>query len=59
MRTRIKLKGRVKAYIRYSIYLSILLCIVDVGIFLINIRAGALLAGYAAIHLIITLTLYF
>ena len=59
MRTRIKLKGRVKAYIRYSLYLSVLLCVVDVGIFLINVRAGALLAGYAAIHLAITLTLYF
>lgn len=59
MRTRIKLKGRVKAYVRFSIYLAVLLCIVDVGIFLINIKAGLLLAGYTIFHLIITLTLYF
>lgn len=59
MKTRIKLKGRVKAYIRFSIYLAFLLCIVDVGMFLINIRAGALLGGYTIIHLTITLLLYF
>ena len=59
MKTRIKLKGRVKAYIRFSIYLAVLLCIVNAGIFFINVRAGALLSVYTVIHLAITLTLYF
>lgn len=59
MKTKIKLKGRVKAYIRFSVYLAALLCIVNAGIFLIDVRAGALLGVYTVIHLIITLTLYF
>lgn len=59
MKTRIKLKGRVKAYLRFSIYLAVLLFIVNAGIFMIDIRAGALLSVYTVIHLIITLTLYF
>ncbi len=59
MKTKIKLKGRVKAYIRFSVYLAVLLCVVNAGIFLIDVRAGALLSIYTIIHLVLTLTLYF
>lgn len=59
MKKRIKLKGRIKIYIQFSIYLGILLCIVDVGAMLIDIKAGILLAGYIILYFAITLSLYF
>ena len=59
MKTKIKLKGRVKAYIRFSVYLAVLLCVVNAGIFLVNVRAGVFLSVYTVIHLAVTLALYF
>ena len=59
MKTKIRLKGRVKGYVRFSVYLAILLCIVNAGIFWIDVRAGGLLSVYTVFHLIVTLTLYF
>ncbi len=59
MKKRIKFKGRIKTYIRFSIYLGILLCIVDVAMFMISIRAGLLLAGYILAYFAVTLSLYF
>ena len=59
MKKRIRLKGRIKTYIQFSIYLGVLLCIVDVAMFMINLQAGALLAGYILVYFAITLSLYF
>lgn len=59
MKKRIKLKGRIKTYIQCSIYLGIALCVVDVGSFLLDIRAGALLAGFLLVYFAVTLSLYF
>ena len=59
MKKRIRLKGRIKTYIQFSIYLGALLCIVDVAMFMINLQAGALLAGYILVYFAITLSLYF
>lgn len=59
MRKRIKLKGRIKTYIQFSIYLGVLLCMVDVAMFMIDTRAGALLAGYILVYFTITLSRYF
>lgn len=59
MKKRIKLKGRIKTYIQFSIYLGVLLCAVDVAMFLIDLRAGAFLTAYTVIYFAITLSLYF
>lgn len=59
MKKRIRLKGRIKTYIQFSIYLGILLCVVDIAMFMINLQAGALLAGYTLVYFAITLSLYF
>ena len=59
MKKRIRLKGRIKTYIQFGIYLGVLLCGVDVAMFLIDIRAGALLTGYTLVYFAITLSLYF
>lgn len=59
MKKRIKLKGRIKTYIQFSIYLGVLLCIVDIAVMLIDPKAGILLAVYAIFYFAITLSLYF
>ena len=59
MKKRLKLKGRIKTYIQFCIYLGVLLCVVDVAMFMIDIRAGALLAAYTVLYFVITLSRYF
>ena len=59
MKKRIRLKGRIKTYLQFSIYLGILLLAIDTAVFLIDIRAGLLVLGFAIFYFSITLTLYF
>ena len=59
MKKRIKLKGRIRTYIQFSIYLGILLSVVDAAVFVIDLRSGAFLAGYVIFYFAITLSLYF
>ncbi|MCM1057491.1 MAG: DHH family phosphoesterase [Firmicutes bacterium] len=59
MKKRIRLKGHIKSYIQFSIYLGILLLFVDVAVLLIHLQAGLLLTGYTVVYYIITLSLYF
>ncbi len=54
MKKRIRLKGHIKSYIQFSIYLGILLLFVDVAVYLINLQAGLLLTGYTVVYFIIT-----
>ena len=50
MKNSVKLKGRLKTYMQYSIYLGILLVLVDIGVFLIDVRAGLLLAAFVVFY---------
>lgn len=59
MKKRIKLKGRIKTYIQFCVYLGILLAVVDVAMYLIDLRAGVLLTGFTVFYFAITLSLYF
>ena len=59
MKKRMKLKGRIRIYIQFCIYLGILLCVVDVAMFLIDYRAGLLLGGYTVLYFATTLSRYF
>ncbi len=59
MKKRIKLKGRIRTFIQFGIYLGVLLCVVDVAVCVIDLRAGAFLTGYILFYFAITLSLYF
>lgn len=59
MKKRIKLKGKIKSYIMFSIYLGILLLAVDLAVFMVDVNAGFLVLGFAAFYFLITLTMYF
>lgn len=59
MKKHIKLKGRIRSYLQFCIYLGVLLLVVDAAMFMIDAKAGLLLSGYILIYFLITLTLYF
>ena len=59
MKKYIRLKGRIKTYLNFTIYLGILLCAVSAAVFLIDYRAGGIVTCFAIFYLAITLTLYF
>ena len=59
MKKRIKLKGHIKSFLKFSIYLGMLLAVIDIAMFLIDVKSGALLTGYTLFYFAITLSLYF
>ena len=59
MKKHIKLKGRLKFFTRFSFYLGALLLAVDLAIFMMDVRSGLLLLGYAVFYFGVTITLYF
>ena len=50
MKNSVKLKGRLKTYMQYSIYLGIVLALVDIGVLLIDVRAGLLLMAFVVFY---------
>ncbi|MBE5892204.1 MAG: DHH family phosphoesterase [Lachnospiraceae bacterium] len=59
MKNRIRLKGRIKTYLNFAIYLGILLCAVDMALFMLDFRAGLLTLAFTIFYFVITLMLYF
>ena len=59
MKTRLKVKGHLRSYMRFSIYLGLLLLAVNAAIFLVSIQAGALLCVFTVFYFIVSLTLYY
>ncbi|MBO4910817.1 MAG: DHH family phosphoesterase [Lachnospiraceae bacterium] len=59
MKTRLKVKGHLKSYMRFSIYLGLLLLALNAAIFLVSIQAGVLLCVFTVFYFVVTLTLYY
>ena len=59
MKKRIKLKGRIKFFTSFSFYLGALLAAVDIAVFMMDVRAGALLLGFTIFYFGVTIALYF
>ncbi len=59
MKKYIRLKGHIKTYLSFTIYLGILLCAVSAAVFLIDYRAGGIVTCFTVFYLAITLTLFF
>lgn len=59
MKKRIRLKGRIRTYLRFSLYLGGLLLVVNAGMLAIDYRAGLLLVFFTVFYFAVTLTLYF
>lgn len=59
MKKHIKLKGRIKTYLNFTIYLGILLCAVDLAVSIVNATAGAIVGCFILFYFAITLSLYY
>ena len=59
MKKRIKLKGRIKTYLQFSIYLGVLLLVINIGMLALDLRAGILLSFFTLFYFAVTLWLYF
>ncbi len=59
MKKRIKLKGKIKTYILFTIYLGVLLATVNAAVFMVDVRAGLLLGCFTIFYFAVTLILYF
>lgn len=57
MKNSIKLKGRLKKYLQTSVYLGILLILVNLGIYIIDYRAGLILTCFIIFYFAIILSL--
>ncbi len=59
MKRNIKVKGALKAYLRWPIMLSLLLVCMNIGIYLIDQNAGIVMLGFVVLYVIIAMLLYF
>ncbi len=56
---RIRLKGRLGVYMYTSLYLGILLLVVNIGTYFLDVRAGILLSSFLVLYLALILLLMF
>ncbi len=59
MKEKIKLRGPLKSYMRWPIILTILLAVMNVMIYLVDVKAGAIATGFTAVYLAVAILLYF
>ena len=59
MRKHIKLKGRTKTYLNFTLYLGILLCVVALLVSFMDVRSGLIVSLFTVLYLVVTFTLYF
>ncbi len=59
MNRRIRFTGQLNSYIQWPIWLSLLMVVVNVYIYFVNLKAGAVLTFFTLIFLSISLLLYF
>jgi len=59
MKKHIKLKGRIKTYLNFTIYLGALLCVVSIAASLADATAGLIVALFTLFYFAITLSLYY
>ncbi|WMJ85662.1 DHH family phosphoesterase [Anaerocolumna sp. MB42-C2] len=59
MKRNIKVKGALKAYLRWPIMLSILLAGMNLSIYLIDEKAGLVMFGFLIVYIVVAMLLYF
>lgn len=60
MKQRIRLKGRLKAYLRSALLLGVLLAVVDIGLYFLDVRSGIVVTAFLVFYFIImSLLLYY
>lgn len=58
MKSKIRLKGKLRVYLCLPLFLTIPLVLADIGLFFYDVKAGAVLAAFTAIYFAAALCLY-
>lgn len=58
MKRRIKLAGAIKGYLRWPLWLSLLLLIMNVSLYFVSKEAGSLMTGYLIIYIVVAGVLF-
>lgn len=58
MKSKVKLKGRLRAYLCMPMWLTIILVIINVFIYTNNVKTGAVFSGFVLLYFLITLCMY-
>ena len=56
---KIKISGPLKTYLNWPVALSILVILMNVGVYLIDVKAGTVVSFFAAAYVVIAVVLYF
>lgn len=59
MKKKVKVKGALQSYLRWPLFLSLLLIAMDIGINLADKKAGMMMNGFVVVYIIIAMALYF
>ncbi|MGN6715154.1 DHH family phosphoesterase [Anaerocolumna jejuensis] len=59
MKKKVKVKGALQSYLRWPLFLSLLLIAMDIGINLADRKAGMMMNGFVVVYIIIAMALYF
>ena len=57
-KTKIRIRGALRTYLHITIYLGILLALVNLGIYLLDYRAGLVLSCFVLLYFAITMYLF-
>ncbi|HIX28189.1 MAG TPA: DHH family phosphoesterase [Candidatus Blautia stercoravium] len=59
MNGKLKVKGHLKFYMQWPFILTIVLLVMDILVFTVNVKAGALVTGFLAVYILIAVFMYF
>lgn len=59
MKEKIKLKGQLKSYLRWPLIMTVLLIIMNVMLYMVDVKAGAIATGFTAVYIVAAVLLYF
>ena len=59
MKDKIKLKGKLKSYMRWPMFMTILLIVMNIVLYCVNLKAGAIATGFTAVYVVAAVILYF
>ena len=59
MKNKVKIKGTLRTYLQASLYLGVLLCVIDIAIWMFDYRAGMLITGFTVLYIAIIMVLLY
>lgn len=59
MKRNIRFKGKLRNYLYWPMYLTLLFLLIDVGIYFLDIRCGIIVSGFIVVYLIVEVFFYY